>query len=81
MEAADTIPIIRIAITSAAFDAIAATLPLGSVTFEPQLGANGERFIWLEDRILNKLVAERRRGETYSDVILRLVEIESGRRP
>ena len=72
---------IRIAITPAAFDAIAATLPLGSVTFEQQLGANGERFIWLEGRILNKLAAERRRGESYSDVILRLVEIEAGRRP
>ena len=71
----------RIAITPAAFDAIAATLPLGSVTFEQQLGANGERFIWLEGRILNKLAAERRRGESYSDVILRLVEIEAGRRP
>jgi hypothetical protein len=73
--------LIRIAITPAAFDAIAATLPLGSVTFEQQLGANGERFIWLEGRILNKLAAERRRGESYSDVILRLVEIEAGRRP
>jgi hypothetical protein len=39
--------------------------------------ANGERFIWLEDRILNKLVAERRRGESYSDVILRLVGLEA----
>jgi hypothetical protein len=28
---------IRIAITAAAFDAIAATLPLGSVAFDPQM--------------------------------------------
>jgi hypothetical protein len=34
---------IRIAIAPAAFDVIAATLPLGSVAFEPQLAANGER--------------------------------------
>ncbi len=32
---------IRIAITPAAFDAIAATLPLGSVGYEPQLDARG----------------------------------------
>jgi hypothetical protein len=34
---------IRIAITPAAFDAIAATLPLGSVGYEAKVGSNGSR--------------------------------------
>jgi hypothetical protein len=38
---------IRIAITAEAFDAIAATLPLGSVSFEGDSGDTAERFIWL----------------------------------
>ncbi len=36
---------IRIAITEAAFEAIAATLPLGFVGFERVAGAEGERFV------------------------------------
>ena len=39
---------IRIAIIAAAFEAVAATLPLGSVGFEREPDANGERQIWLE---------------------------------
>ena len=42
---------IRIAISAAAFGAIAATLPLGSVAFEPQTKDKGERLIWLEPHI------------------------------
>jgi hypothetical protein len=38
---------IRISITAAAFEAIAATLPFGSVGFEREPDANGERQIWL----------------------------------
>ena len=67
---------IRIAITAAAYEAIAATLPVGSVAYEPQLGANGEVFVWLEDRWLSKLGALRGPGESYSDVILRLAAAE-----
>jgi hypothetical protein len=40
---------IRIAITPEAFDAISATLPLGTVGYEPQLDAQGSRLIWLDD--------------------------------
>jgi hypothetical protein len=36
---------IRIAITAAAFDAVASTRPLGSVACEPQVTAKGEWFI------------------------------------
>ena len=39
---------IRIAISQAFFEAIAATFPLGSVSFEPEPDAKGERQIWLE---------------------------------
>ncbi|MGO8919648.1 MAG: hypothetical protein ACLQJR_27430 [Stellaceae bacterium] len=37
--------LIRIAITPTAYEAIAATLPLGSVGYEPKLNAKGERLI------------------------------------
>jgi hypothetical protein len=40
--------VIKIAISQAAFDAIAATLPLGSVGYENETNEKGERLIWLE---------------------------------
>jgi hypothetical protein len=52
--------VIRIAITQAAFDAIASTLPLGSVGFEAEFTADGGRFIWLARLALSKLDAIRR---------------------
>jgi len=39
------LPMIRIAITQAAFEAIARTLPLGSVGYEAELDEKGERLI------------------------------------
>ena len=40
---------------------------------------DGERLVWLEPYVLNKLRAPLRGpGESYSDVILRLVEAEAG---
>jgi hypothetical protein len=71
-------PMIRIAITAAAFDAIAATLPLGSVGFERDLTTRGERLIWIERLWLNKLDALRGPTESYSDVIFRLAKGEGG---
>ena len=57
---------------------MAATLPLGSVAYEAELNAQGERLIWIEETIWpNKLDAQRQRRESYSDVILRLVELEA----
>ena len=41
---------IRIAITEAAFDAIADTLPFGSAMYEASATAEGGRFVWLERR-------------------------------
>jgi hypothetical protein len=67
---------IRIAVTEAAFDAVAATLPLGSVAYEAQLDAQGKRLIWPEARV--KLTALRGPGESYSDVMPRLA---AGERP
>jgi hypothetical protein len=57
---------VRIAITQAAFDAIAKTLPLGSVN------EKGERLIWLEASMVDRLRDMRGPGESYSNVILRL---------
>jgi len=65
---------IRVAITEAAFEAIAQTLPLGSVGYENQASERGERLIWLEPTVVNRLRAMRGPGESYSDVILRLIE-------
>ena len=39
---------VRIAITQAAFEAIAKTLPLGSVGYENKVNEKGERLIWLD---------------------------------
>jgi hypothetical protein len=50
---------IRIAISQAAFDAIAATLPLGSVGYENATNEKGERYIWLEPKVVDRLRALR----------------------
>ncbi len=68
---------VRIAISPAAFEAIAATLPVGSVGFEHELNAQGERLIWLDAAVVDRLAFLRQPGETYSDVIMRLVEINA----
>jgi hypothetical protein len=65
---------IRIAITAEAFDAIVATLPLGSVMYEAKLDPQANRLIWLESPVVDKLAAMRGPGESYSDVILRLAK-------
>jgi hypothetical protein len=63
---------IRIAITQAAFDAIAATLPLGSVSYENATNERGERYVRLPPNVVDRLRAMRGPGESYSDAILRL---------
>jgi hypothetical protein len=65
---------IRIAITAAAFEAITRTLPFGSVGYENQINERGERLICLDHAVVARLRAMRGHGESYSDVILRLVE-------
>jgi hypothetical protein len=63
---------VRIAISQAAFDAIAKTLPLGSVGYENATNEKGERLIWLDRAVVDRLRAMRGPAESYSDVILRL---------
>jgi hypothetical protein len=63
-----------IAITPAAFEAIAKTLPLGSVGYENATNEKGERLIWLEPSMVDRLRAMRGPGGSWSDVILRLAE-------
>jgi hypothetical protein len=63
---------IRIAISVEAFEAIARTLPLGSVGCENETNEKGERLIWLERAVVDRLRAMRGDGQSFSDVILRL---------
>jgi hypothetical protein len=51
--------LIRIAISQAAFDAIAATLPLGSTGFENKTDEHGQRLIWLDRAVVDRLRALR----------------------
>jgi hypothetical protein len=44
-------------ITQAAFDAIIATMLLGSVNAEAKTNAEGERLIWLDVRVVDRLTA------------------------
>jgi hypothetical protein len=66
---------IQIAITPEAFEANARTLPLGSVGFENKTNEQGEKLIWLDRAIVDRLRAMRGAGESYSDVILRLATV------
>jgi hypothetical protein len=65
--------LVRIAISQAAFDAIAKTLALGSIGYENKVNEKDERGIWLDRSVVDRLRAMRGPGESYSDVILRLV--------
>jgi len=67
---------VRIAITQAAFEAISATLPLGSVGYENGPNENGEKLIWLAPNVVNRLRAMRGPGESYGDVISRRAVID-----
>ena len=53
---------IRIAMTQAAFDAIASTLPLGSVAVEPEDNGRGERTIWLAPKCAEPAAGDARAG-------------------
>ena len=66
---------VRIAISQPAFDAIAATLALGSVGYENATNEKGERLIWLDPGVVDRLRAMRGPGESYSDVILRVARV------
>jgi hypothetical protein len=63
---------IRIAITQASFEAITGTLALCSVGYENQINKRGARLIWLDHAVVGRLRVTRGRGESFSDVILRI---------
>jgi hypothetical protein len=65
---------VRIGISVEAFEAIARTLPLGSAGYENQINERGERLIWLDRGVVSRLRAMRGRGESYSDVIVRIAK-------
>lgn len=44
-------------------------MPLGSVGYKAEVGANGERLIWLAPNVVDRLPARRVPGESHSDVI------------
>jgi hypothetical protein len=58
--------------TQAAYEALAAALPLGNGGYEAARTEKGERWIWLEERWLDKLKAMRGPDESYRDVIVRI---------
>jgi hypothetical protein len=65
---------IQIAISVEAFEAIAQTPPLGNVSFENEINERGERLIWLERSVIDRLNHLGGPGESFSDVILRIAE-------
>ena len=60
---------VRIAIS---VEAIARTLPLGSVGYKNKVKERGERLIWLDRAVVDRLRSLRGPGESFSDVILRI---------
>jgi hypothetical protein len=67
---------IRIAPTNAAYDAIASTLPKGAARW-PMQRERDQCFIQVEAAVVDRMRSMRRSGESYSNVILRLLELES----
>ena len=67
---------IRIEISSVAYDYLVATMP-GIALKRPQEAPGGGLFLWLAHSTRNRLMAARRPGEDYSDAIIRLARIEA----
>jgi hypothetical protein len=65
--------VIRIAISVEAYEAIAKTLLRGSARgYENEVNERGERVVWFNRTVADRLGAMRGPGESYSDVILRI---------
>jgi hypothetical protein len=67
---------IRVALTDAAYDAIASALPKGAARW-PMQRDRDQCFIQVEAAVVDRMRAMRRPGESYSQVILRLVDLET----
>jgi hypothetical protein len=68
---------ILVTLRRAWFEAIARTLRVGSVGCENATNERGEKLIWLDRAVVDRLRSLRGPGESFSDVILRLAA-ESG---
>ena len=68
---------IRLAITPAAYAVIVATHP-ASARLKRSSAPNGELFVWLEPKYVDRLRAMRKLGESFSEVIVRLAEASEG---
>jgi hypothetical protein len=68
----------RIAVSPRAYRAIKATLPAGSIVYPPERNARGQYLLWLSETEANRLAARRRRGESYSDAVIRLAREAEG---
>jgi hypothetical protein len=68
---------VTISITLAAFEAIKSTLPDDADAFPPELDERGGVRFVVDHRTLDRLTALRGPGESYSDVILRMVKANS----
>jgi hypothetical protein len=66
---------VRIEITAAAHDALAASETRGLV--EPQRSPEGAYFLWLAPKALKRLDAVRPPSEDYSATILRLAKMKT----
>jgi len=66
---------IAITITPEAYDAIKPRLP--ETDLAPSKGADGLIRLWLDRRFVDQLAQMRAKGESYSDVILRLAKASS----
>jgi hypothetical protein len=55
---------LRISITAAAYYAMVATIPFGSVGYEAERTEKGEVHVWLQERWVNRLAALRGPGES-----------------
>ena len=69
---------IRIAISVEAFEAIARTLPFGSMSFENKTNEQGNRLVWLDRAVVDRLRSLWGAGESFSDVILRIAADAEG---
>ena len=72
---------IRIAVSARAYRAIRATLPEGRVVCPPERDSKGRYLLCLTEPETNRLAALRRRGESYSDAIIRMANEGKPRGP
>ena len=73
--------VVRITITQIAYAAIKASLAKGSNEPPPQRDAAGRVVVYVDETYVDKLKDLRRFRENYSDVILRLAELEGTKAP